>query len=458
MKKKGLKKLIIIAVIIVAVIIVAVVALKGRNRGTVVENEMVQLQAVEKMDLSESISLSGTVSGDKIMNYSSDANATFLTVNVEVGDEVKEGDVLATLDKEEIKKQIKSLEKTIASSQAILKNQSDMNREALEDAKAEQKEQLAEAEEAIAEAKVAASEAKAYRESLSTDDETYADAVAAEKAAEKEYKAAQKTYNDVKKSTDDAIKSAQNTIDMEKYSESGDEGSAEQLATLQKQLKECEIICKEDGIVTSVNVAADTLNTPGAIAFTVENNTSMIMTASVDETDILKLQEGMKAIVTAKALGEQEIKGEVVKVLKVANGTTGTMSEDDGMSSGISMTGFSVQIKLEKSDLISGMSAKAKIILRDKQNALCVPYDLVQYDEDGAAYVLCAEQNEDETFTAVKKTVTVGEEIDYYTEVTGGDLQEGDYVIMDISIMEGDVFEGMMSMMDGDLMEEETMY
>ena len=41
-----------------------------------------------------------------------------------------------------------------------------------------------------------------------------------------------------------------------------------------------------------------------------------------------------------------------------------------------------------------------------------------------------------------ENTVTVGEEINYYTEVTGGDLKAGDYIIMDYAISEGDTFQG----------------
>ena len=33
------------------------------------------------------------------------------------------------------------------------------------------------------------------------------------------------------------------------------------------------------------------------------------------------------------------------------------------------------------------------------------------------------EENKDGTYTAVKKNITVGDEINYYTEVTGGDLK-----------------------------------
>ena len=45
----------------------------------------------------------------------------------------------------------------------------------------------------------------------------------------------------------------------------------------------------------------------------------------------------------------------------------------------------------------------------------------------------------DGTATAVRKNIKVGEEVDYYTEVTGGDLKEGDQLIYDntFSVTEG---------------------
>ena len=161
------------------------------------------------------------------------------------------------------------------------------------------------------------------------------------------------------------------------------------------------------------------------------------------EKDILKLQEGMKAIITSDALDDQEINGEIIKVVKVYNASQPTTEQTGKETSGAANTGgFSVQIKLDPCDLISGMSAKAKIVLTDRENVLSVPYDLVQQDEDGKSYVLCAEENKDGTYTAVKKNITVGDEINYYTEVTGGDLKAGDYIIMDYAISEGDTFQG----------------
>lgn len=449
MEKK--KKLIIVLVIIVAAVIVAVTVVKKvTNSNNNQISEVIQMQKVKKKNISDTISLSGSVTGETQINYTSNVESKFLTVDVEVGDEIKKGDIIATLDQETIKKQISSLEKSIENSNALQKNQSEMNQQALTDAKEEQTEQLADAQKAIDNAKSEMDDAKAYYESLSKDasleevamaKNTYEEAIDA-------YEIAKDTYNNVKKSTDAAIKSAQNTIDMEKYSTDSNDDAQTQLTELKKQLEECTILCEEDGIVTSVNVYEGAYNTPGSTIVTVENNQSMIMTASVEETDILKLEEGMEAVVTAKALGDKELKGEVIKVIKIANSSGASKGMGGEFSAAASVTGYSVQIKIEPSELISGMTAKAKVYLTQKEDVLCVPYDVVQEDENGEKYVLVGDDNGDGTYTAVKKIITVGEEVNYYTEVTGGDVKEGDYVILDTFILEGEIFEGSVSMDD----------
>lgn len=482
MKKKfKWKKLIIILVIIVAAIIAAVFFAKKKLSSVAEASNLIQLEEVRKQDLSDFVSLTGTVSGEAKTNYSSSASAEFATVEVEVGDEIKEGDVIATLDTESIQKQITILEKSLSNASALRQNQNQMNQHALDAAKADQANQLEAANQAISNADAAYAAAEAQINDLSaqitaltdqmnvSENEEEKSILSAQieqlqaqlEAARSELSAADNArseartnYNSVKSATDEAIYSAQNAIDAAKYNTDDDSATQTQLDELRKQLEDCTITSKSDGIVTAVNVSAGDMNTPNTPVITVENNQSMIMSASVSETDILKLQEGMKAIITSDALEEQEINGEVIKVVKVYNASAGSSgTSGEGMSSSSAAGGFSVQIKLDDSDLISGMSAKAKIILTDKTNILCVPYDLVMEDESGQSYVLCAEVNEDGTYTAVRKDIQTGEEVNYYVEVTGGDVKEGDFVILDYSIAEGDTFQADMSLANMESME-----
>lgn len=461
------KKLIIILVIIIIAIIVLISFAKQKLNQAVAESNQIQLEEVQKRDLSDFISLSGTVSGESSMNYSSSAAAEILTLDVAVGDEVKEGDVIATLDKEAIQSQIDMIEKSMSNAEALEANQSKLNQHALEQAKNDQKTQLAAADQAITDAqdeynsaqttynnlnsqitdltnKMNASsdeeEKAAYAEQISELKTQLSEAQSMMQASQKAVSEAKTNYDSVKSATDEAIYSAQNTVDMQKYSSSDDTSVKTQLEELYAQLNDCTITSQTNGIVTAVNASVGDTNTPNAALITVENDNTLIMTASVDEKDILKLQEGMKAVVTSDALEDQKISGEVIKVVRVNNG--GSVSSESMSTGTASSGGFSVQIRLNDCELLSGMTAKAKITLTDKSNVLCVPYDLVLEDEDGQSYILCGEDNGNGTYTAVRKDITAGEEINYYVEVTGGDLQEGDYVIMDYSIQEGDIFEG----------------
>ena len=169
---------------------------------------------------------------------------------------------------------------------------------------------------------------------------------------------------------------------------------------------------------------------------TIEDTSSLKMVASVEEADILKLNEGMNAVVTSDATGEESIMGQVTRVVRVKG-----QSNENYYDPAASIGGYSVEISLDTTELLIGMSTKARVMITENSAVLAVPYDLIQYDEDGKAYVLVAEVKEDGLATAVKKSVEVGEEVDYYTELTGGELRE-DLLIYDYtySVVEGQTF------------------
>ncbi len=510
------KKLIIVLIIIAAVIAGLILFAKNKLRQVAEQSNRIEIETIEKRDLSDFISLTGKVSGESNKNYSSSAAAEIEQVNVAVGDEVHEGDVLAVLKKDSIQSQIDLIEKSMSDAAALNENQSMLNQHALDLAIADQKNQLAAAGQAISDAeasynsilntmndlngrissltdqmnevqpepvdeeavkasvsqegltedKYAEAVAKALEEAAKKAEENVqakraefagqievlqeqlAEAQASEPAAAQALNEARNNYNSIKATTDEAIYSARNTVNIQKYSKTDNTETKTQLEELYDQLANCTITAQAGGIVTAVNVSAGDVNTPNAVLISVESKDKLMMTASVDEKDILKLQEGMKAAVTSDALENQEISGVISKVIRVFGGSAAPAESSDS-SAAAAAGGFSVQIELADCELLSGMTAKAKITLTDQSNVLCVPYDLVQKDESGASYVLCAEQNDDGTYTAVRKNITPGDEINYYVIVKDGDVKEGDYIIMDFSVSEGDVFEA-------DLFSEET--
>ena len=275
---------------------------------------------------------------------------------------------------------------------------------------------------------------KAEADSLQAELDAYPDQL---KSAEEAVNTAKSSYSDAETSTNRSVSTAQNTVDMQKYQASTTTESKDQLEQLQKQLADCTLSAPIGGVVTAVNVSVGDKNTAGTTMITIEDTSSLKVIVNVEEADILKIQEGMPATVSTDATGDEEIKGTVTRVVRVKNQSTNTNGTDTNTSSG-----YSAEITIDNTELLVGMSAKAKIVIKDRGTQLAVPYDLIRQDDNGDSYVLAAEANEDGTATAVRKNIKVGEEVDYYTEVTGGDLKEGDQLIYDntFSVTEGQVF------------------
>ena len=282
-------------------------------------------------------------------------------------------------------------------------------------AKEDQQTQLAAAQKAIDDAKDAYNaQSIMWDKSEDKSDAEFQSLLAAQKAVT----TAEEDYQKVLETTNRAIADAQLAVELDKY-KTTDSTSKDKLTDLKEQLADCNITAPCGGVVTAVNVSVGDVNADSKTALvTIEDTSSLKMVATVEEADILKIEEGMKATVTADAMGDETINGTVTRVVRVKGQSTGS---DGQTTSG----GYSVEISLDNKELLVGMEVKAKVMIKEKGEVLAIPYDLVKTDDDGNTYVLVAEANADGSATAVKKNITVGEEVDYYTEVTGGDLAEG---------------------------------
>lgn len=445
------KKKVWLIVLVIAAIVIVLIGSAVKNMTSQIETaaNMVEVEPVEKRDLSDSVSLKGTIAGQSKTNVMSLAAAEITAVNVQVGDIVKEGDPLVTLDQKDIEKQIAELKTNINNANAIAANDATQKQESLVQNKQDQQDSLEAAQKAIDEAqsdvdkykkKVAECGDYIYYLKNNHEDTSEYDAKlegfkSSLEAAQKALDTANDNYASVLKSTDRSVASAQNTVDMQKYQASTTTESKDQLEQLQKQLADCTLSAPIGGVVTAVNVSVGDKNTAGTTMITIEDTSSLKVIVNVEEADILKIQEGMPATVSTDATGDEEIKGTVTRVVRVKNQSTNTNGTDTN-------TSYSAEITIDNTELLVGMSAKAKIVIKDRGTQLAVPYDLIRQDDNGDSYVLVAEANEDGTATAVRKNIKVGEEVDYYTEVTGGDLKEGDQLIYDntFSVTEGQVF------------------
>lgn len=429
--KKGKKKIVIIVLLILAVAAaVAVSVSKKMKKQTVAVTDNVEWEVVQKRDLSDTISLKGTVSGAARNNATSKALAEITEVNVQVGDVVKAGDPLCTLDATSIKEKIADLEKTMANANALDSINSQQAAEALNRSRADQQTQLDDAQKAINQAKEAYDGAMIMWEKSEKGDADFMSLLSAQRTVED----AEENYQKVLDSTNRAIEDAQVSMQLDQYRDS-DSSAKDTLNDLREQLKDCDITAPCGGVVTAVNVSVGDVNMDAKTPLvTIEDTSALKMVATVEEADILKLQEGMTAVVTAAATGEEELKGTVTRVVRVK----GAPQSADGQA----VSGYSIEVSLDTTELLIGMEVKARVMIQDRGEVLAIPYDLVKTDENGSSYVFVAEEKADGSATAVKKNIKVGAEINYYTEITGGDLKEGDKLIHDYAgtVTEGQVF------------------
>jgi len=151
--KKGAK----IAIIVGAIVIVVggvggFVVSKTLSTNTDIEDAGMYFENImpyQAQDLSDFISVSGTVASESSMNITSSVSAKVTQLNVSIGDYVNVGDVLCVLDSTEIKQQIEDLETNIKNASALDENSKELNRQALKNAKEDQVIQLKQAQETI---------------------------------------------------------------------------------------------------------------------------------------------------------------------------------------------------------------------------------------------------------------------------------------------------------------------
>lgn len=249
--------------------------------------------------------------------------------------------------------------------------------------------------------------------------EKYLDAV---EKAQTAYDNAEKNLTIAKRNAQQQLKTYEDSLTKTQLNAS-DPSRAIELQKLKKQLSEAEITAPISGTVTAVNVEVG--DKASGVLFVIENADALKINTSIKEYDLMSVQNGMKAIISADAIPNVKYNGKVSFIApaakKAADGTTKSGSSTVEFESEVDVTDT-------QTDLRIGMNAKVNIIVEEKQGALAVPYDAVITDVDGTSYIYIAEQNGDK-YTAKKVVVTIGMETDFLLEVISDELKEGDIVI-----------------------------
>jgi HlyD family secretion protein len=168
-----------------------------------------------------------------------------------------------------------------------------------------------------------------------------------------------------------------------------------------------------DGTITEINSMVGDQVTPGVRAFRIDDLFALLVDVQVSEVDINSVQVGQPVAVTFDAILDTEYHGKVVEVAQAGDVAQGLVT-------------FTVTVQLTDVDeqIKPGMTAAVTITVKQLENVLLVPNRAVRVvNNQRVVYILQNGQ-------PVEVKITLGATSDTYSEVIGGDLKEGDEIIL----------------------------
>ncbi len=345
---KTLKWVLIIAGVLVVVLIVA--KLLGGNDGN---GERVAVEKVSKRTIVESVTASGNIYPEVEVKISPDISGEITELNVQEGDSVRKGDVLARIFSDIYALQRDEAASQVGQTQASVEN----SKAALEATKAtlDQAKQAYDRNKMLFDQKVIS---QAEFEQFETN-----------------YRSAQANYNAALQS----IRGLQANVVA---AQTG-------LTRANKDLGRATLIAPMDGVISSLKVkkgervAGNSFNV-GTEMMTVADMSVMEVRVDVGENDIVKVNIGDSADIELDAYNNRKFKGIVTQIASSTNATAVTAATND-------VTNYEVRIRLDRDsykDLIDpsrpkkfpfrpGMNANADIKTRRKDNVLAAPITAV---------------------------------------------------------------------------------
>lgn len=185
------------------------------------------------------------------------------------------------------------------------------------------------------------------------------------------------------------------------------------VAAAQATLDQARIIAPFNGVITDASVLENDKVSNGEMAFQVDDLSRLLIDLEVSEVDINSISVSQEVAINFDAVQGKEYKGVVVEVAGAGSVSEGSVD-------------FKVTVELMDADELvkPGMTAAVLIQVREVNNALLVPNRAVRVVENQrVVYVL-----KDGNLEMVE--VRLGATSDTYSEVVGGDLQEGALIVL----------------------------
>jgi HlyD family secretion protein len=183
---------------------------------------------------------------------------------------------------------------------------------------------------------------------------------------------------------------------------------------LQNTINSAKIIAPFTGTVTDLLATTGQTVSANSEALQMDDLNNLMISVSVSEVDVNKLAVGQEANITFAAVSGKTYKGVVVQVGKAGSSTSGVVE-------------FYATIKVNDADdnVKPGFSATISIVTSKVQNVLLVPNLAVVTNTSGKTFVMVSKNG-----TSTPVAVELGSKSDLYTEVKSGDLIVGDTVLI----------------------------
>lgn len=419
------KKGIVIAVVIC--LIAGIVYYKKSNTKDAEVPTMVNTTTIQKGEIKDSISLRAALEGTESAEIVSRLHYEVLQLNVKEGDRVKRGQVLAVLDSDTLKEEIKRAEDQLALAKVESSETSSRSAQNVELAKAQLEDKLKDQQTAYEKAVLERDEIKRKYDNIKTLVDAGIETEEALKEIQNTYDTAQQAVDSYTVEDGKVVATAADLKSIENSADNTAGSRAKNIAMLQtelnnkrKDLEECQIVSPIDGTITRVNIKlgrfADDTDDDKPM-FVVENIDQLEMDILVSEYDIGKIEIGQTATITADILKGETVEGIVDRI-------SPTGEEKAGSTERVIPT--TVRITGDAKGLIAGINAKAEILISQSNDTLILPLECLQQNSDNTISVLRV--NNENKIEVIP--VTTGIENDLNVEVFSDMLQEGDNIVM----------------------------
>jgi HlyD family secretion protein len=373
-----------LAAAVAGVVVLAAVGLIAAKRGGK-EIDPSRLAAVEKGDLARSVVATGKIQPLAKVEIKSKASGIVKKLYVDYGDRVKEGQVLAELDREQLEAAVREAKANLLSAEAAWERNK------------------IEAE---------GPDLPFLKSALERARKLYADGLIAPSLLDDADKAFQLGLN---KQTAARSQAAVAKAEVEKAKAA--------LERYDSDLRYATIVAPMDGLVLSRDVEVGdavssilVLGSQATLVMTLGDVSEVYVLGKVDEADIGRVYMGQRARIVVESFKDKSFSGKVTKISPLGK-------EKDNV------TTFEVRVSIQNpgGELKTNMTANAEVILEEKKGVLMVPESAVVYDKDRkpALEVPDPKAANGKRKVAVKLGISNGVK----TEVAEG-LREGDKVVL----------------------------